>query len=301
LNLLVAKERPIRMKVSLFYNEDAGDGVSLDDIRELLERHGHELVHHVEGDSDAGRLLDEPSELVAVAGGDGTVAAAARVLAGSGVPLAILPVGTANNVARSLGIEGPIADVIKAWDHAKRRPLDLGVASGTWGKRRFLEGAGGGLIPIGIAESKNRKIDGNQATDKVANAARKYRDVLARLTPRECTMSLDGTEVTAGLLLVEVLNISAVGPNLVLSPDADPSDGLFSVVFASEEHREMLDAYLQQRIEGRESHLSLPAYRAQHVEIQGLSDLHIDDKIVHSDPPRTVSIRIEPAALETLS
>ena len=157
------------------------------------------------------------------------------------------------------------------------------------------------MIPVGIAESKNRKIDGNLATSKVANAARNYRDVLARLTPRECTVSLDGTQLTAGFLLVEVLNISAVGPNLVLSPDADPSDGFFSVVLASEEHREMLDAYLQQRIEGREHHLSLPAYRAQHVEIQGLCDLHVDDKIVHSPSPRTVSIRIEPAALELLS
>jgi diacylglycerol kinase (ATP) len=288
------------MKVSLFYNEDAGDGVSLYDIRELLERHGHELVHHVEKDSDVERLLDEPSELIAVAGGDGTVAAAARILAGSGVPLAIFPVGTANNIARSLGIEGPIADAIKAWDHARRRPLDLGVASGTWGKRRFLEGAGGGLIPIGIAESKNR-IDRNQSSSKVANAARTYRDVLARLTPRECTVSLDGTQVTSEVLLVEVLNIRAVGPNLVLSPDADPSDGFFSVVLASEEHREILDDYLQQRIEDRDHHLSLPAYRAQHVEIQGLCDLHIDDKIVHSPSPRRVSIRIEPAALELLS
>lgn len=289
------------MKVSLFYNEDAGDGVSLYDLRELLERHGHELVHHIEKDSDAERLLDEPTEIVAVAGGDGTVATAARVLAGRGVPLAIFPAGTANNIARSLGIEEPIADVIKAWDHATRRPLDLGVASGTWGKRRFLEGAGGGLIPIGIAESKNHKIDHSQSTSKVANAAQKYRDVLARLTPRECTVSLDGKQMTAGILLLEVLNISAVGPNLVLSPNADPSDGLFSVVFASEEHREMLDAYLQQRIEGLEPHLSLPAYRAQHVEIQGLCDLHIDDKIVHSPAARTVSIRIEPAALELLS
>src|SRR4030095_14490496 len=73
----VPKERPIGMQVSLFYNEDAVDVVSLYDIRELLERHGHQLVHHVERDSDAERLLDEPSELVAVAGGDGTRAAPA--------------------------------------------------------------------------------------------------------------------------------------------------------------------------------------------------------------------------------
>jgi hypothetical protein len=63
----------------------------------------------------------------------------------------------------------------------------------------------------------------------------------------------------------------------------------------------MLDAYLQQRIEGQDCHLSLPAFRAQHVEIQGLCDLHIDDRIVHSPTPRTISIRIEPAALELLS
>jgi len=289
------------VKVSLFYNKDAGGGVSLCDLRDLLERHGHQLVNQVAKDSDAERLFDEPSEVVAVAGGDGTVAAAARLLAGSGVPLAIFPTGTANNIARSLGIEGTVAGVIKAWDHATRRPLDLGVASGLWGEQRFLEGAGGGLIPLGIAESTNQNIKGNHSTSRVSNAARVYRDVLARLTPRECTVSLDGTPVTDDFLLVEVLNIGTIGPSLALSPDADPSDGYFSVVLASEEHRDVLDAYLQQRIEDGEHRLALPVYRAQRVEIQGLADLHIDDKIVLSPLPRTVSIQIEPAALELLS
>ena len=144
----------LRVRVSLLYNQNAGDGVPLDHIRDAIEQRGHHLVGVVEKHADFKRLLDESPEIVVAAGGDGTVALAARLLARRSIPLAILPLGTANNIAKSAGIEGSIDDIIAGWHTARRRPLDIGVADGGWGRRHFVEAVGGGLIPTAIVENE---------------------------------------------------------------------------------------------------------------------------------------------------
>ena len=99
---------------------------------------------------------------------------------------------------------------------------------------------GGGLIPAGIAAMGGQPGDGRDEDRRarLARAARKYRDALSGLRAYRWTLTLDGTRQDGELLVLEVLNIRSVGPNLVLSPDVDCSDGFFSVVTAGEEHRE---------------------------------------------------------------
>jgi diacylglycerol kinase (ATP) len=290
------------MRVSLLYTESAGDGVSRENLREALERSGRELVHMVEHDGDLEEAVnDQSTELLVAAGGDGTVRRAANALVGRRIPLAILPLGTANNIATSLGIDGSIAQLIARWDSARRRPLDLGVVRGSWGESRFLEAVGVGLIPAGIATMDAEPDQPHEDSDsELARAVRRYRDVLSRLQPRRWTLSLDGAQLDEELLLVEVLNIRSVGPNFVLSPAADPSDGFFSVVAAGEEHREELAGYLQRRINGENCRLSLPTRRARRIEIQGWEQLHVDDEIHRSPSVGAVSIDIEIAAVQLL-
>jgi diacylglycerol kinase (ATP) len=290
------------MRISLLYNEDAGDGTSKRDLRKQLEREGHTLVRVLGKKSEFERVFEDSPELVVAAGGDGTVSAAARVLAGHRVPLAILPIGTANNIAKSLGIDEPMAELIRRWDSARRRPLDLGIVSASWGHAYFLEGVGGGLIPAGITAMTDQPPDeDDSSTARVAHAVRGYRDVLSRLKPRHWTLTVDGTPMSGDFLLLEVLNIRSVGPNLVLAPDADPTDGFFSLVTASEQNREQLDDYLQHQIDGRDCQLSLPSQPARQIEIQAPDAVHIDDKVPESRSTGILSIRIEPAALEFLA
>jgi diacylglycerol kinase family enzyme len=199
------------MRVSLLYNQSAGDGVPLDRIRGAIVQHGHDVVQVVEKDSDAAGLLDSGPDIVAAAGGDGTVALAAHVLAGQRVPLAILPLGTANNIAKSVGVQGPIDDLVAGWATARRLPLDLGVADGGWGRRHFVEAVGGGLVPAAISDMASRSDgDALPAPAKVAGAARTFGDVLARLEPVEWTIVADGVRLDGLFLLVEVLNIRSV-------------------------------------------------------------------------------------------
>ena len=288
------------MRISLLFNQSAGDGVSSEWLCDTISKAGHAPVQLIKKD-EFERVLQDSPELVVAAGGDGTVRRAAEAIAGRGIPLAILPIGTANNIAKSMGIDGSIAKLIDQWHGARRRPLDLGIVRGPWGEHRFVEGVGGGLIPAGIAAMKGEPADDQEDADaRVARAVRGYRDVLSRLEPRRWTLTLDGTTLEGDFLILEVLNIRSVGPNLVLFPDADPSDGYLSVVTAEEEHRKALDDYLQCLMDDRACRVSLPKTRARRIEIEGWEEIHVDDRLLRSHEIGTVSIDIETAALEVL-
>ncbi len=286
------------MRVSLLYNKNAVDPGQIDEVREAVGRHGHEIVRVFERDAGLDGLVTSSPDLIAVAGGDGTIAAVARRLAGCGIPLAILPLGTANNIAKSVGCSEDIDESVARWNAGGRRPFDLGLARGPWGERRFVEGIGSGLIARGIAEMDALPADDRPASSGLADALDRYRDVLSRLKPQRCTLDIDGVRTTVDALLVEVLNIGSVGPNVTLALDADPSDGVLTVVTAGEEHRLDLDSYLINRVRGRDGVLSLPSRRARHVVVDGPGDLHVDDEVILSTGP--VSVQIEPAALEVI-
>jgi diacylglycerol kinase (ATP) len=287
------------VRVSLLYNKNAVDTGQIDEVREAVGRHGHEIVRVFERDAGLDGLVTSSPDLIAVGGGDGTIAAAARRLAGCGIPLAILPLGTANNIAKSVGCSEDIDESVARWSARWRRPFDLGLALGPWGERRVVEGVGSGLIARGIAEMDALPADEDRpASSKLADALNRYREVLSRLKPQRYTLYIDGVRTTVDALLVEVLNIGSVGPNVTLAFDADPSDGVLTVVMAGEEHRLDLDSYLINRGRGREGVLSLPSHRGRHVVVDGPGDLHVDDEVILSTGP--VSVHIEPAALELI-
>jgi diacylglycerol kinase family enzyme len=291
------------VRVVLFHNEDAGDRSSVDEITALLERHGHRLVQVINKEFRVERILEHHADLVVAAGGDGTVATAAGVLAGHKLPLAILPLGTANNIAKCLNSDGPLDTLVAAWAHATPQSLDIGFARGEWGERIFFESVGAGLIPAGIAAAEAQKDEAQDgsSTMRPEDAVRTFRDALASLQPQRWTLTIDGEEHTGEFLLVEVLNMPSIGPNLVLSEEANPRDTWFSVVIATDADRGVLDDYLAYRINGGERPLSMPSRRARRVEIRGSTALHVDDQLLHTKSPQTVSMAIEPAALEFLA
>jgi diacylglycerol kinase family enzyme len=288
------------VRVVLLHSEAAGDAASPDLLRRAVEGAGHQLSGIFATDVEPEAVLACSPELVVAAGGDGTVWRAATVVRGRAVALAILPLGTANNVATSLGIGGPPDELAARWHHADRRAIDLGVVRGGRGESRFLEAVGGGLVARAIASLSAAAGETEDPDARITAALHRYREMLAALSPAPAELSLDGQAVAGEFLLVEVMNIGAVGPNLALAPDADPADGLLEVVTAGEEHRAELDRYLRHRAEGRAARLELPTRRARAVDLGGWGQVHVDDEVRLGSSLGTLSLRVESGALSVL-
>jgi diacylglycerol kinase (ATP) len=112
------------------------------------------------GQSVTREALERGVDAVLVAGGDGTVRAVAEAMAGTGVPLAIVPSGTGNLLARNLGL--PLVDphaMIRAALGEFRHPIDIGWAeltraNGDKGEHAFVVLAGMGLDADMIANTR---------------------------------------------------------------------------------------------------------------------------------------------------
>src|SRR6185436_20576700 len=121
------------MKVALIHNPNAGDdsGPSTGQLQALIREAGHKVrLQSIEGRHWT-ETIDRKADLVVVAGGDGTVGEVARQLVGKGVPLAVLPLGTANNISRTLGIaDKSVLQLIPGWASARRLHFDAGIATG---------------------------------------------------------------------------------------------------------------------------------------------------------------------------
>lgn len=114
-------------------------------------------VHHVlSGDELAGtleRVADAGHDLVVVGGGDGTVSYAAGRFAGTGTVLGVLPLGTANDLARTLEIPNTLAAACAALADGKVVDIDLGRANG----QPFLNVASVGLS-VGVTETLSPRL-----------------------------------------------------------------------------------------------------------------------------------------------
>src|SRR5919106_1088044 len=127
-----ASRGPVR--ITLVHNPDAGGGVDADALVELIEEAGHE-VRAVSAKKGWRKALRQPADLVVAAGGDGTVHKVALAMAGTDVPIAVLPLGMANNVGKTLEILGDARPVIGSWrEGGESEPLDLGRVMSPWGE-----------------------------------------------------------------------------------------------------------------------------------------------------------------------
>ena len=290
------------MRVALFFNDDAGSQLAANDVRDAIVRHGHTVAGVVDKQAGAPALFTLGADLIVAAGGDGTVAAVAREMSGRDVPLAVLPLGTANNIALSLGADGPLDALIDHWTHARIRHADLGVARGPWGERRFIEGAGGGLVARSIATIDAQPLDDSHPPeDRIELALGGYLNVVSRLTAVPWVLRVDDELIEDECLLVEVLNIKSIGPNFVVSNTADPFDATFTVAIATEAHREELEAYWKARMANQPCSLGLTTRSASRVVLERGDDLHVDDALFAWPEKGTVELWVEHGVLPVLS
>src|SRR6476661_1281981 len=149
MRMRIGPHAAITVRITLIHNPAAGRQ-GADDARKLvtfLKEHGYDVRYQSAKEEGWKKALKQPADMIVVAGGDGTVAKVTRRMVGHGIPVGLLPSGTANNIARSLGLlERPFEELVRGWQDGRRVKLDVGVAKGPWGERYFVEGVGAGVF-----------------------------------------------------------------------------------------------------------------------------------------------------------
>jgi diacylglycerol kinase (ATP) len=285
------------MRVALLHNTSAGsEDHTDDDLVRMIGRAGHEVVHVVNRSSALTAALQEsPCDLVAVAGGDGTVGRAACELSDWGIPLGILPLGTANNTALTLGLSAArMKKLIKGWAAGTKLPFDLALLDDGTVRQRFSEAVGWGVFTATVNEAKQRPaLDRPQR--QLKRDRKLFRGFAESSTPRPYRIEVDGRDCSGDYLLVEVMNVPFLGPQLQVSPTSNPGDGQLELVLAGEAERDSLEALARTG----KSAMPLRCERGSRIRVRAADGLmHRDGGLLrHAPGERDFEISVSPGAV----
>lgn len=197
-------------------------------VRGVMDDHGWDEPLWLETTpEDPGRGQAESAvsggvDLVLACGGDGTVTACAEGVTGTGVPLAIIPMGTGNLLARNIGLPTGLDEALAVALGGVQQPIDAGRVNGTL----FVVMAGLGLdarMLSGASDPLKKRLGW---LAYAISAARHLGDRSMRLT-----ISADGARrrrMRANTLIVG--NVGWLRGGLPLLPDARPDDGMLDAV-----------------------------------------------------------------------
>lgn len=292
-----------RTHAQLIFNPASG-GEGQDNAERLarivrsLRSHGIQAHIGLKTSAKAARTLARAAvrsghPLVVVAAGDGTISEVAGQLAGSSTVLGIVPIGTMNNIARSLGVPLTIDDACALIGMGTNRHIDLGrVLSG---ERKdvqyFIEGAGVGLSALAL--------EAGQAAEKrhwrmIPKAVREYFEA----KPRHVQVQIDDVLVEADSNIVTVSNSPLMGGNLLISPDAKMDDGLLDVRIYDGMHSAALAKHFMACSKG--SSEAIKTYRGRRVRITTEDPVVTNSDKNITEHSRVIEIEVVPGALSMI-
>lgn len=99
--------------------------------------------------------------------------------------------------------------------------------------------------------------------------------------------------------MIEVMNTPSIGPNLNLSPQSDPGDGLLEVVMVSESQREEFASYVSHKISGVEKTFEPMTFRGTDITVVGgPGRIHVDDELQELKKAKKIHVQTEPGMME---
>ncbi len=245
-----------------------------------------------EAEEMAAAAMREGRERVVAVGGDGTVQEVLNgLLAGGGQPaLGVVPVGTGNDLARSLGLP---SDPAKAWTAAiggTTRPLDAARATNGEGRERWFASAGGiGFdAQVAMAMAARQGWQAGRAGYLLTTISE-----LRRFENRRVRVTIDDEVVEGSVLFVAVANGEYYGGGMRIAPGAQTDDGRLDICVVGDISR--LTAIRQLRNLYRGTHVAHPAvstHAGAVVLIEGdePTRVHLD-----GEPFGTLPLRVEVA------
>jgi undecaprenyl-diphosphatase len=284
-------EWPVPRHAVRVTSPDSGAAAELDAARKVLEDAGMRIDKVVAvPDVDELRVLvgdtaDDPP-LVVAAGGDGTVCAAANVVAGTDALLAVLPLGTSNDVARSLGMPTDPVEAARVLGDGRVCEIDVArviLAAGE--SRMFVNAATAGLnvafARLATKPSVRDRLGRLAYPVAAARALRSYE-------PFECTFECDGMAQTVSAVHVSVSNAPVFGGVLGMRvPGASLTDGVLDIIVVERLSKARLALAVADALVGRHDPVhGVHAMRARSVRLgaAGSQEIALDGEVIGTLP-----------------
>ena len=292
-------------KVTALTNPASGHGAALRAAQiaiARLQHRGIEVVEIIGDDAQdarylAGAAVERGTDALMVTGGDGVVSNALQVLAGTDVPLGIIPAGTGNDHAREFGIptkdpEAAADIVVDGWTET----IDLGrIRDDKGGEKWFGTVAAAGFDSLVTDRANRMSWPHGRLRYYIAMLAE-----LSQLRMLPFRMVLDGTrEIDSDITLAAFGNTRSYGGGLLICPDADPTDGLLDITMAHSASRTKLVRLFPTVMKGTHVNLdevSTARAKSIHVECPGIN-VYADGDFACALPAEISAV---PAALQIL-
>jgi diacylglycerol kinase (ATP) len=245
-------------------------------------KHGTELARHA--------ASNRAFAVVAV-GGDGSVNDIAKGLLGTDTALAIIPKGSGNGMARTLGIPLNERKALAIINGAHTIRMDIGYANG----QAFISNAGVGfdtVISQAFASSKTRGF--RTYSWLVTKNLWTYKTI-------RWNISIDGEEFSERAFMITVANGQQFGYNFKIAPNASWTDGLLDVVIIKRFPRMLGGALVLRAMNGSITQSPyVKHFRAREVRVASpeLKLLQTDGDAYPAE--KEVRFRVEPAALRII-
>ncbi len=221
----------------------------LSELRQVLSDSGYpqplwfEVAKSRQVPEVAREAVSKGADLVFVWGGDGTVQKCIDALAGSGVPIAILPAGTGNLLAHNMGIPVDLAKAVQIGLVGTHRKIDTGTVNG----EHFSIMAGAGLDALAMkAADKGLK-------DRVGRAAYLWTGARnLKSSPVRCKVDVEGRRFFSGKMSCILLgNLSQIMAGIEVFDDGSAEDGILEIGVVNAKSRTQWIRTLSRVVAGR--------------------------------------------------
>jgi len=250
--------------------------------------------------------IHDSTEMVIIAGGDGTVRkVVGKIACWPQKPiLGILPIGTANNIARSLGIGSNIRETLKSWrnNQYSTKAYDLGMIEQPVNGEFFLESVGVGIFPHLMKAMEYKKHTKPKTVEEsIKNSLVTLHETGLVYEPHYACIELD-KEIYSGLFLwIEIMNMNLMGPGLTIVPAADSNDQILDVIMVREDDRDKINSYFESSLTSNPLPFPIPSIKTDKLKLQWYgSRVHVDDDLQNFPSSGEMCIAVKSQALQFL-
>jgi len=223
----------------------------------------------------AQRAVKEGYDVVIAMGGDGTIGAVIRGIAGSKARLGIIPAGTENDIARALGIPEDLKEACAIIASGNTRKVDLGCITTKNEKNHYFFM----MIAIGLTATLYPMVN-DVPNGKFGGVMEAIKTILKYKPNPTVNLTLDDdSKIEVETMLVTITNTPVTGIKNLVAPDASMEDGLLDIsVYPGFSKAELLNYFIKTAHEGTTPDGRIQRYRAKKIKVKTSPKLDISSE-----------------------